>query len=44
MTAYRYPNERLILALTVFLVFAVIAVILFFKPGGLFGKAHQISL
>jgi branched-chain amino acid transport system permease protein len=26
------------------LFFAVIAVILFFKPGGLFGQAHQISL
>ena len=26
MTAYRYPNERIILALTIFLVFAVIAV------------------
>ena len=26
------------------LFFAVIAVILFFKPGGLFGKAHQITL
>ncbi len=25
MTAYRYPNERIILVLTVFLVFAVIA-------------------